>query len=278
MPSIILIRGGGDLATGIALRLFRCGLAVAITEIHQPLAIRRSVSFAEAMYEGEMTVEGVSSHKINDPTDLLNILSIFGKQQIPVIEDPDCVSARTLHPLVIVDARMLKSPPSPIGYSPALYIGIGPGFEAGINCQVVVESKRGHTMGRAYYQGCTNIDTGKPEGDPQRVIRAPCEGVFIGCQDIGSFIHSGQVIAEIEINGIEPHINSRIPISAPISGLLRGILHTGIQVAQGVKIGDIDPRNIMDTCRLVSDKSLSIGGSVLEVIFSKPEVRNRLWL
>jgi xanthine dehydrogenase accessory factor len=141
MPSLILIRGGGDLATGVAIRLIRSGLRVVITELAQPLAVRRTVSFAEAVYAGEITVEGITARRVTDPTDSLNVLNVLGKQQIPVLVDPDCVAAKLLHPAVIVDGRMTKHPPEAIGYSPALYIGLGPGFEAGVNCQAVIETQ-----------------------------------------------------------------------------------------------------------------------------------------
>ena len=133
MPALILIRGGGDLATGVALRLLRAGLRIVVTELVQPLAVRRSVSFAEAVYAGEVTVEGVTARAVPDPSDSLRILTILGKQQVPVLVDPDCSAAKSLHPDVIVDGRMTKQPPQPIGYVPLLYIGLGPGFVAGQN-------------------------------------------------------------------------------------------------------------------------------------------------
>jgi xanthine dehydrogenase accessory factor len=278
MPSIILIRGGGDLASGIAIRLFRCGLNIAITELHQPLAIRRTVSFAEAMYTGEMTIEGVSSIRVTDPTDLLGMLSSFGKHKIPVIEDPECVSARLLNPLVIVDARMLKLPPNPIGYSPMQYIGIGPGFEAGNNCQVVVETNRGHIMGRVIPQGTSSPDTCIPQGNPERVIRANHTGIITACLEIGESIQSGQPIAEIIPDESSNQHASRYPINSPLSGILRGILHPGIHVNQGMKVGDVDPVNTSEIIHLVSDKALSVGGGVLEAMLATPEIRARLWV
>ena len=147
MPSLVLIRGGGDLATGVAIRLIRTGLRLVVTELPQPLAVRRTVSFAEAVYAGEMAVEGITARRVDDPADSLRIRTILGKQQVPVLLDPDCISVKALHPSVIVDGRMNKRPPEDIGYSPLLYIGLGPGFEAGVNCQVVIETRRGHTLG-----------------------------------------------------------------------------------------------------------------------------------
>ncbi len=273
MPSIILIRGGGDLATGVALRLIRSGLRVAITELPQPLAIRRTVSFAEAIYSGETTVEGVTARRVDDPSDTLRILSIFGKQQVPVLIDLDCVSAQVLRPAVIVDGRMTKQPLKPIGYIPVLYIGLGPGFEAGVNCQAVVETRRGHTLGRLYLKGAPIPDTGAPDGDPQRVLRAPCAGRMVTRASIGQHVDGGEVVAEIESDQRSP-----CQVCAPFAGVLRGLLHPGLEVSQGVKIGDVDPRDDPTACTLVSDKALAIGGGVLEAILSRPELRSPLWL
>ncbi len=161
MASIILLRGGGDLATGVAQRLIHCGIRVVVTELPQPLTVRRTVSFAEAIYMGIFDVEGITAHCVEDPSDTLKILSIFGKGQVPVIVDPQCITAKTLRPSVIVDGRMLKKSPTPIDYIPQLYIGLGPGFIAGKNCQAVIETRRGHTLGRVYWSGGPEPDTGE---------------------------------------------------------------------------------------------------------------------
>jgi xanthine dehydrogenase accessory factor len=268
MPSIILIRGGGDLASGVALRLIRSGLRVVVTEIAQPLAIRRTVAFAEAIYAGEMTIEGILAHRIPDPTDSFRILMVLGKQQVPVLVDPDCSSAKILHPAVIVDGRMTKHPPEPIGYSPHLYIGLGPGFEAGVNCQAVIETRRSHMLGRVYWLGAPDLDTGQPAGDPQRVLRAPIDGEFVTQAEIGQHLETGQVIAEVA---------GQI-VTAPFPGILRGLLHSGLTVTRGLKIGDIDRRDDARLCQFVSDKALSVGGGVLEAILSRPELRSQLWM
>ena len=274
MPSVILIRGGGDLATGVALRLIRSGLRVVVTEIAQPLAVRRTVSFAEAVYSEQITVEGVTAHRIPDPTDSFRILMVLGKQQIPVLVDPDCSSAKALHASVIVDARMTKRPPEPIGYVPQLYLGLGPGFEAGVNCQVVVETGRGAMLGRVYWQGGPDPDTGQPEGDPQRVLRAPADGTFIAFKQIGDHCEKGELIAEIQsLSGI-----SQSKILSPFPGVLRGLLHPGLYATRGLKIGDIDVRDDPRICQMVSDKALSVGGGVLEAILTRPELRASLWM
>lgn len=267
MPSLILIRGGGDLATGVAIRLLRSGLRLVVTELSQPLTVRRTVSFAEAIYSGEVTIEEFTARRVGDAGDALQILSTLAQGVIPVLEDPACACAKFLHPAVIADGRMTKQPPEPIGYSPALYIGLGPGFEAGVNCQVVVETRRGHTLGRLHWRGVPDADTGLPEGDPARVLRAPVDGELGVHASIGDLVKEGQVIASV----------SGQPVAAPFSGLLRGLLHPGLLVTRGMKIGDIDPRTDPRLCRLVSDKALSIGGAVLEAILSKPELRSILW-
>jgi xanthine dehydrogenase accessory factor len=268
MPSIILIRGGGDLASGVALRLIRSGLRVVVTEIAQPLAVRRTVAFAEAVYAGETTIEGITAHRIPDPTDSFRILMVLGKQQVPVLVDPDCSSAKLLHPSVVVDGRMTKHSPEPIGYSPHLYIGLGPGFEAGVNCQAVIETRRGPMLGRVYWRGGPDLDTGQPEGDPQRVLRSPADGEFIAHAEIGQQLEAGQVIAEVAGQAV----------IAPFTGILRGLLHSGLTVARGLKIGDVDPRDDPRLCQFVSDKALSVGGGVLEAILSRSELRSQLWM
>jgi xanthine dehydrogenase accessory factor len=274
MASIILIRGGGDLATGVAIRLLRSGLKVVVTELAQPLAVRRTVSFAEAIYAGEITIEGITARRIPDPTDSLRILTILSKQQIPVLVDPECTSARVLHPAVIVDGRMTKHPPEPIGYSPALYIGLGPGFVAGENCQAVIETRRGPALSRVYWRGGPDPDTGAPEGDPARVLLAPCDGVVIGHKQIGEHCEEGELIAEIQ-SSIE---NRKSKIVSPFRGVLRGLIHPGLQVTRSLKIGDVDPRDDPRLCQMVSDKGLAVGGGVLEAILAKPEVRKVLWV
>lgn len=273
MPSIILIRGGGDLATGIALRLLHSGIRVVITELAQPLVVRRTVSFAEAIFAGEITVEGIQGRRITDPTDSLGIISILGKQQIPVIIDPECSSAKVLRPVVIVDARMIKKAPDPIGYIPKLYLGLGPGFEAGVNCQAVVETRRGHTLGRVSFQGSPIPDTGQPEGNPERVLRAPVDGVISTLKEVGDHCEAGEILAEIQ----PPDGESKSQIAAPFPSLLRGLIHSGIFITRNTKIGDVDPRDDPRLCQLVSDKALAVGGGVLEAILSKPEVRSTLW-
>ena len=271
MPSIVLIRGGGDLASGIVLRLVRTGLRVVITELPQPLAVRRTVAFAEAVYAGEITVEGLTARVVQDPGDTLRILNILSKQQLPVLVDARFISAQSLHPTVIVDARMTKHSPEPIGYAPLLYLGLGPGFEAGKNCQAVVETRRGHTLGRVYWQGGSEADTGQPDPvqghQSERVLRAPADGEFIAHAALCDHLEPGQLIAEV----------SGQRVTAAFKGILRGLIHPGISVTKGLKVGDLDPRDDPALCSHISDKALSVGGGVLEAILTRPEVRVTLW-
>ena len=269
---IVILRGGGDLASGVALRLHRAGLRVVIAELPQPLAVRRLVSFAEAIYAGETSIEGVPARRVQDPTDTLRILQVLAKGAIPVLVDPEAESIRQLHPHVVVDGRMLKRPAELIPTPVKLIIGLGPGFTVGENCHAVVETQRGHLLGRVLWQGAAAPDTGVPElvqgQGAERVLRAPCLGVLATHAEIGDHLEQGQLVAEV----------SGEPVLAPFKGMLRGLLRPGLEVKAGAKIGDVDPRDDPRYCRLVSDKALAIGGGVVEAIISRVELRPHLWV
>ena len=271
MSFIIALRGGGDLASGVALRLHRAGLRLAISELPQPLAVRRLVSFAEAIYLGEVTVEGVVARRIDDATDTLRILRLFAQKQIPVLVDPDFQALQSLRPTVVIDARMAKHVPERGLQQASLVIGLGPGFEAGQNCHAVIETNRGHHMGRVIWQGTAEADTGVPESvtehGSERVLRAPAEGVIESRAEIGDLVVPGQVVAEV----------AGQPIQANFAGVLRGLVHSGLPVVTNMKVGDIDPRGDPAACRLVSDKALAVGGGVLEAILSRADLRPLLW-
>lgn len=267
MPSTILVRGGGDLASGVALRLHRSGLNVVITELPQPLSVRRSVSFSEAIYDGQAAVEDVTGRAVADPGDMLKIINILSKRQIPVLNDPECASSAMLHPLAIVDARMLKRAPERLRHTAMLYIGLGPGFRAPDNCQVVIETQRGHRLGRVIWSGASSGDTARPDGDARRVLRAPADGIFESSATIGQHFDAGQQIASI----------GQEPIAAPFPGVLRGLLRPGVNATKGMKVGDIDPRDDPSLVSLASDKALAVGGAVLEALLTRPEVRSKLW-
>lgn len=265
MSGLILLRGGGDLASGVAVRLHRAGLHLLITELEQPLAVRRTVAFSEAIYESVCTVEGITARRARNTMDAKNILA---ENEIPVLADPQLHILSELDVLALVDARLIKRTPEPLPRPLPLHIGLGPGFHAGENCHAVIETRRSHTLGRVHWNGTSQPDSGRPEGDPRRVLRAPADGTLHAIAKIASHVQEGEAIAEI--NGA--------PIVSPMKGVLRGLIHEKVQVTKGLKIGDVDPRDDPGACYLVSDKALAIGGGVLEALLSKPEIRSKLWI
>lgn len=268
---IVLIRGGGDLASGVAYRLHKAGFRIVITELPKPLTVRRLASFSEAIYTGEVTLEGIVAKRVNDIDDPLRILQLISKGRIPIMVDPDGKSIQAVHPTVIIDARMLKVAPEALRHTAKLYIGLGPGFIGGTNCHAAIETKRGPRLGRGYWDASTQPDSGIPEpiGDirSERVLYSPSDGYALGVKSIGDFIQQGEVVVEI----------NQQPVVAPFSGILRGLIHPEVEVRKGMKIGDLDPRNDPELCNHVSDKALAVGGGVLEAILSKPELRPHLW-
>jgi len=254
---LVLVRGGGDLGTGVAHRLVRSGFTVMVTELAQPLAVRRTVSFAEAVYAGQITVEGVTARLANDP--MLG-MAFTAVGEVPVIVDlADDVIDR-MRPAVVVDARLAKRNLSTRREDAPLVIGLGPGFTAGEDCHAVVETNRGHNLGRVYWEGGAEADTGLPEpvlGQAgQRVLRAPADGLFQGHTAIGQAAQPGDVLASVE----------GAAIVAPFAGVVRGLLHDGVPVTAGMKVGDLDPRGMPELCFLISDKARAIGGGVLEAM------------
>ena len=267
--NVVLIRGGGDLASGVALRLHRAGMRVLITELQRPLAVRRAVSFSEAVYEGTHSVEGVQAKLI----DRDQFSAWEEADVVPVIVDPNAEIIKTTEFPVIVDARLLKQEPESLPAPIPLHIGLGPGFRAGTNCHAVIETRRSHTLGRVYWNGSTQPDSGEPEGDPRRVLRAPHDGVVSALAAIGDHLKEDQVIAEIHSEAGELTTN----IVSPFAGVLRGLIRDGLHVSKGLKIGDVDARNDREACFLVSDKSLAIGGGALEAILTRSEIRERVF-
>lgn len=269
-PGLILLRGGGDLASGIALRLYRAGLRLLIAELDQPLAVRRTVSFGEAVYEGTQTVEGVTARRV-EPA---QIEASLAAGEIPVLIDPEAeILLSSLHIPAVIDARLLKTSPRPLPADVPLHIGVGPGFHAGINCHAVIETRRSHTLGRLYWEGASQPDSGQPDGDPRRVLRAPEAGRFLGHKQIGEHCEPGELIAEIE----QPGEDGKAKMVSPLKGVLRGLIRSGIHVSQGLKVGDIDPRDDASACYLVSDKALAIGGAALEAVLTRVDIRKQLW-
>jgi xanthine dehydrogenase accessory factor len=260
MNPLIIIRGGGDLASGIALRLSRVGFQVAIIELDKPLAVRRTVCFSEAVYEGTQTVEGVTARLVSG--DQFQVTLEAG--EIPILVDPpaNILNNQFLtspNSTFVIDARMLKSEPEALPIKVPLHIGLGPGFTAGADCHAVIETRRGHTLGRVYWEGQTTPDNGQPEGDPRRVLRAPANGNLEAFKFIGDACREGDLIGRV--GGRD--------VTSPFDGILRGLIHPRTQVTEGMKIGDVDSRNDPALIRLVSDKSLAVAGGVMEAVYMK---------
>jgi xanthine dehydrogenase accessory factor len=246
--------------------LYRSGIKLIIAELEQPLAVRRTVSFAEAVYEGNQTVEGVTARLVKRD----QLAAALEADEIPVLIDSnaDILTFDPSNFVAVIDGRLTKQTPAPLPASVPLHIGLGPGFHAGINCDAVIETRRSHTLGRVYWNGTSQADSGQPEGDQRRVLRAPADGVLTAKAQIGEHVEEGQAIAVI---------SDGLVIVSPFAGVLRGLIHEGIRVTKGLKIGDVDPRDDARACFLVSDKALAIGGAVLEALLTKEEIRAQLW-
>jgi len=254
---LVIIRGGGDLATGVAVRLFRAGFSVMILEVNHPTVIRLPVSFARAVYEGEAIVEGVEAVLIPSWQKAKDTIK---QGKIPVLVDPEGYCIERLFPAVLVDAILAKrNLGTKINQAP-LVIGLGPGFTAGKDVDAAVETKRGHNLGRVYYQGQAVPDTGVPGEvggeSKRRLLRTPAEGKIVPFHKIGDLVKEGEVIAEVR----------GVPLKTEISGVLRGLIYPQSKVTRGMKVGDVDPRGIKEHCFTVSDKARSLGGAVLEAI------------
>ncbi len=260
---LIVIRGAGDIASGIALRLKQARMLVVMTDILSPTSIRRTVCFSEAIVRGETAVEGVTARRAADAA---GARALLGTGVIPVLADPagDCIPL--LRPDAVVDAILAKrNLGTKITDAPAV-VGVGPGFTAGADCHAVVETMRGHTLGRVYYEGSALPNTGVPGliggFSGERVLRAPADGVFRPLLDIGAVEKEGDVAATVE----------GVPMRCTLSGVLRGILADGTPVHKGMKAGDVDPRCQVENCWTASDKALAVGGGVLEAILHLTEV------
>jgi len=270
--TLVLIKGGGEIGSGVAHRLFRCGFPVAILELEKPLCVRRRVCFAEAIYEGEFDVEGVRARKLQNLRQIRHALR--SRKFIPVVVDPSGAIIRKFSPKVLIDARMAKRNLGTSINEAPLVIGLGPGFTAGTDVHRVIETNRGHNLGRVITAGRAEADTGVPSRigrySRSRVLRAPADGIFKVSKKIGSLIEKGEIVGEV----------GGQKIRASISGLLRGLLRPGLEVKKGMKIGDIDPRGEAIHPHSISDKARAVAGGVLEAILSwgnqkrRPPARN----
>ena len=254
---LVLIRGAGDLASGIALRLWRAGFRVVMTETAQPTAIRRTGALSQAVFDGETAVEGVTARLAAGPEDALALLE---QGVLPVLVDPDCACRQVLKPDVLVDAILAKRNLGTRIDDAPVVIGVGPGFTAGVDCLAAVETMRGHSLGRVLYEGSPLPNTDLPGliggFAGERVLRAPAEGVFREALRIGDRVKAGDVAGWV----------GDTPMRCTLDGVLRGLLASGIRVHKGMKAGDVDPRNDPSYCLTASDKALATGGGVLEAI------------
>ena len=256
---LAVIRGSGDIATGIALRLFQSGFRVVMLDIAQPTAIRRSVSFAQAAFDGQTSVEGVIARQAPDVRTAMGILS---RGEIPLMVDPDAELLQDLKPRFLIDAILAKTNLGTHKGMAPITIALGPGFTAGVDCDAVIETKRGHYLGRVIDEGPAQANTGIPGEiaghSDLRVVRATCVGV-LHCQvALGDLVEVGQLLAYV----------GETPVLAPLAGMVRGLLHDGLPVSEGFKIGDIDPRGAAADYLSISDKARAIGGGVLEAMLS----------
>ena len=256
MP-LIIIRGAGDIASGIALRLHRSGYSIIMTDLPAPTSIRRTVCFSEALRLGLCTVEDVTAVRAGGTE---NALSLAERGQIAVLADPEGRCIHQLRPAAMVDAILAKRNLGTAITDAPVVIGIGPSFTVGVDCHAAVETMRGHTLGRALYSGSPLPNTGIPGliggRSGERVLRAPADGIFEPRMEIGQLVQEGEIAATV--NGK--------PMRCTLTGCLRGLLQGGLQVHEGMKCGDIDPRGQQANCFTASDKATAIGGGVLEAL------------
>ena len=276
---LIVVRGAGDLATGTIHRLKKAGFRLLVLEAEHPAAIRRQVALSEAVYAGSARVEDVEAvrmdvdlaeKKIRKELLEQEMERIWKKDGVPVLVDPAGLSIAALRPAVVVDAILAKKNLGTTKEMAPLVIALGPGFTAGEDVDVVIETKRGHNLGRVIRSGSAVPNTGIPGiiggYGKERVMHAQAEGILRNAASIGDIVEARAVIAEIETE------NGTVPVEASLSGLLRGLIRDGYPVTKGFKIADIDPRKEeLQNCFTISDKARCIAGSVLEVICGELE-------
>lgn len=253
---LVVIRGGGDLATGTALRLYRAGMEVVVCETAVPTSIRRTVCFSEAVRLGETEVEGVTARLAALP----DLPDLLGRGIVPVLADPEGACIPALAPDAVVDAIIAKRNLGTRMDMAPVVVAAGPGFTAGLDCHAVVETMRGHYLGRVIYDGAALPNTDVPGliggYAGERVLRAPADGVFRGVKRIGDHVRAGEAAGYVD----------GAPMVCTIDGVLRGLLADGVPVRRGMKSGDVDPRCEPAHCACASDKALAVGGGVLEAL------------
>jgi xanthine dehydrogenase accessory factor len=259
LDDLVVVRGGGDLGSGVVYRLHGAGYPVVVTEVPEPTVVRRSVAFGTAMYEGEVSVEGVTGRRAADVDEAIAVLEAG---DVPVLEDPGAAVAEELDAAVLVDAIMAKGK-ADTGTrrdDADVVVGLGPGFEAGADVDAVVETDRGHELGRVFYEGTASEYDGEP-GERrgythERVLRAPAGGTWETAAEIGDLISAGDVVG---------HVGDEA-VTAEIDGLVRGLVHDCVAVSEDAKLGDVDPRGESVDYEKISDKALCLGGGVLEAV------------
>lgn len=267
---LIVVRGGGDLATGTIYKLKKCGYRVLVLETANPSAIRRNVAFSEAVYEGRWTVEDMTAVLAGDVEEAQQIMDAG---DVAVLVDPLCDCLKSMKPLALVDAIIAKKNLGTGREMASITIGLGPGFVAGKDVDAVIETMRGHKLGRVILEGSAIPNTGIPGNvagvTKERVIHAPAEGILRNVCHVTDVVEKGQTIAYIE------SADGNVEVAATISGLLRGLIRDGYPVTKGFKIADIDPRvEEYENCFTISDKARCIAGGVLEAILYLQHVKN----
>jgi len=256
---LVLVRGGGDLATGVVYRLHQAGFPVIVTELARPLVVRRGAAVATAVFQEQVQIENLRAQLARAPEEAVE-LAYTGA--IPVLISPQLPNRLAPQPPILIDARIAKRNIDTRIDQAELVIALGPGFTAGVDCHAVIETMRGHTLGRVIWQGAALPNTSTPGivagKGAERVLRAPAAGIAHWRLEIGDYVKEGDVIGQV--NGE--------PVIAPFAGVLRGLIAPGSAVPAGGKIGDLDARGRRDACFTISDKALSIGGGVLEAILS----------
>ena len=260
--NLVIVRGGGDIASGTIMKLYKCGYSVLVLETFAPSAIRRNVAFSEAIYEKTQTVEDLTCYLAKDIDEAKDLLSC-GK--LTMLADPECKCLIGFEPIALVDAILAKKNLGTKKDMAPITIALGPGFCAGSDVDAVIETMRGHSLGRVIYEGEAIKDTGVPGKiagfDKERVIHSPATGNLINVHHITDFVKKGEVIANIE------GPDGTTAVTATIDGLLRGLIRDGYPVTKGFKIADIDPRaSEYNNCFTISDKARCIAGGVLEAI------------
>ena len=254
---LAIIKGAGDLATGVAVRLRRAGVKLVMTEIAQPTAIRRTVSLCRAVWEREAVVEGVRARLAETAREAA---AIAATGDIAVLVDPQAQCLQPLAPDALIDAMLLKHNLHTHRSDAPVVIALGPGFTAGEDCHAVIETMRGHDLGRVLLSGSAQPNTGVPGTiggyAEERILRAPCDGVWHTALDIGTRVQQGEVVAVV----------GQEPVRSALDGVLRGLLPDGTPVRRGMKSGDVDPRGRVEYCETISDKARAIGGGVLEAL------------